>query len=121
MSTENVNFIKAVIKGKASKELTPNVAGSRSVIFPCEILEGPAKGKTVPGKFTFVNSFGKEKSLPEVDDEIGLVHNMLPSTKEAGKYVHFFEISRNAFAQATNDELTELFGVESAVSDQNAL
>lgn len=89
-----------------------------SVGIQAEILEGPAKGHIVWGTRTIKNREGKEKSIPEIGDEVILHYSTMPSTKEPGKYQAFFEIATGAIV-TDNDALVAMLGL-GVEADQQA-
>ena len=105
-----MNTYKAQITSNPSKVMT-KANGSEYVLLNALILEGPAKGKTVASTRTIKNVEGVEKSVPEIGTEVTLYHQALESSSQPGKFVHFFEVSTGQ-VQASNDELTDIFGVE---------
>ena len=105
-----MNTYKAQIKSNPSRIMKKS-NGSEYVLINAEILEGPAKGKIVAATRTIKNAEGVTKSVPEIGTEVTLYHQALESSSEPGKYVHFFEVSTGQ-VQASNDELTGLFGLE---------
>lgn len=108
--------IKAVVRSNASKVMQKS-NGAEYVLLNCEILDGPAKGAIVAGTRTTINENGEEKSIPEIGTEVVLYHRTMASTKEEGKFVHFFEVS-TGLATTSNDELTALLGVAQTVPTQ---
>lgn len=97
-----------IVKGQ-SKEMIKTANGAKYVLLNAEILDGPAKGSIVAATRTTVNAEGQEKEIPAVGTEVTLYHQALESSKEPGKYVHFFEVSTGT-VQTSNDELTALLG-----------
>ena len=82
--------------GKASKTFSKS-NGNEFVYILVQLEEGAAKGHTVFASRTTLSN-GVEKSIPEEGEEVIVYHTKLPSTKEAGKFVHFFEISTGEVA-----------------------
>ncbi len=108
------NTFKAKVVGSQSKPMT-KANGAIYVLMNCQILEGPAKGLIVAGTRTIVNAEGEDKEIPSMGDEVILYRSVLPSTKEEGKYVNFFEISLGNIT-ASNEMINELLGVSSEVA-----
>ena len=111
-----MNTIEAIIKGTASKEMTKS-NGAKYVLINCMITSGPAEGLVVAGTFTTLTAEGVEKEVPAPETEVILYREVLPSTKEAGKFVNFFNIGLG-YTQADNDLLNSLLGVPAEVSKQ---
>jgi hypothetical protein len=103
------NMYKGIIKSQGSKTL-PKSNGGTYILMDVELLDGKAKGLTVAGTRTTLTKDSVVKSVPEIGTEVTVHHKMLPSTKELGKYAHFFEISVGGNT-ATNEELSNAFGV----------
>lgn len=102
---KSVSF-KAVVKSAASK-VFPKTNGNEYVYLSVELLDGAAKGLTVLATRTTLSN-GVEKSIPAEGEECVVYHTKLPSQKEEGKFVHFFEISTGSTPIADNDELSAL-------------
>ena len=105
-----MNTYKAQITSNPSKVMT-KANGSEYVLVNALILEGPAKGKTVASTRTIKNAEGATKEVPAIGTEVTLYHQVVESSSQPGKFVHFFEVSTGQ-VQASNDELTDIFGVE---------
>ena len=82
---------KAVVTSKASKTF-PISNGNEFVYIKVQLEEGAAKGLTVLA-FRTTLSNGVEKSIPKKGEEVIVYHTQLPSTKDLGENLHFFEIS----------------------------
>ena len=104
--TQSVAY-SAIVAGKASKVFTKS-NGNEFVYIQVELQDGAAAGHTVLGMRTTLSA-GVDKEIPAEGEEVTVYHTKLPSTKEAGKFVHFFEISMNGGGEITsNDELSAL-------------
>jgi len=111
-----MNTFKAAVKSAPSKTMSKS-NGSDYVLINVELLDGPAKGKIVAATRTIKNSDGKEKSVPAINDEVTVYHQVLPSSQVVGKFVHFFEISTGLIS-TDNDTLTALLGATVPVAGQ---
>lgn len=108
--------LNAKTKGTPSVEMSKS-NGGKYVLIDCEITDGPAKGLIVAGSFTTVTADGTVKEVPAPETKITLYREVLPSSKEPGKYVNFFNISRG-LQQASNDDINALLGVPDEVAKQ---
>lgn len=100
---------KAVIVGDSYSPVFTKKNDGQYRLVDCEITEeGPLKGIVVSGTLTIKNAKGEEKELREKGEEVTLYHTQLPSEKQKGGFMHFFEIGTGN-STASMEELTNAF------------
>jgi hypothetical protein len=102
--------IEVVLVSNPSKVMTKK-NGKNYVLFNGKITSEKGKGLIVPCTFTF----SENKETPSQGEIVSVIYSVVPSTKEPGKFVPFFEIGNMA---ANSDDIISALGVPASVEEQ---